>query len=293
MCELTYGLFAQEEKDTRQSPSFYHMALNEAHQTVSLLKHFRWTWVGLFVVDDDTGEHFLQSLEPLLTQNGICLAFTGRIIKRSSLTLNVDDFNYLTSTTYLPFGNSKASTFILYGRSTTIAWLMTLLSFEGSGYKENPSLRKVWIMMGQVDFALTGFQRNWDFQFYQGAIFFTIHSDNLKGFLTSLQNVKPYRTQGDGFLKPFWEQAFDCSLPETQEPPKDIGACTREERLESLAGPVFEMSMTGHSYSIYNSVYAVAHALYALQSFRSNHAPMVHREVPEFQDPQPWQVAAS
>ncbi|XP_077171473.1 vomeronasal type-2 receptor 26-like [Paroedura picta] len=286
--QFTYGLFAQEEKDTRQLPSFYHRALNEAHQTMKLLKHFGWTWVGLFVLDDETGEHFSHSLEPLLTQNGICLAFTERLLSKS-LTMSLDYFNYLASTSYLAFGYSKASTFILYGRPTTITWLMTLLSFVDSGYKDNPPQGKVWIMTGQVDFVLTGIQRNWNFQFYQGAIFFMIHSDSPEGFQKFLQHVKPYRKHDD-FLGHFWEQAFDCSFPKTQEPLKDSSTCTGEERLESLPQPIFEMSMSGHSYVIYNSVYAVAHALYALQSFRSSRKPMVPMGVPEVQSLQPWQL---
>ncbi|XP_060112523.1 vomeronasal type-2 receptor 26-like [Heteronotia binoei] len=42
-----------------------------------------------------------------------------------------------------------------------------------------------------------------------------------------LQNVKPYRTQGDGFLKDFWEQAFGCSFPKSEEPMKSDGTSSK------------------------------------------------------------------
>nr|XP_056719677.1 vomeronasal type-2 receptor 26-like [Euleptes europaea] len=287
--QLTYGLFAQDEKDIRQLPSFYHMVLNEAQQTMRLIKHFQWTWVGLFVVDNDSGEQFSRSLEPSLTQNGICLAFIETILSRRH-EVSMDYFNYVISRAYLPFIDSKASAVILYGRPTTINWLMTLVSVAGPGLKENPSLRKVWIMAGHVDFALTFLQRSWDFGFFQGAIFFTIHSEKLAGFQKFLQNVKPCRTEGDGFMKDFWEQAFECSFPKSEEPMKSDGTCTGEERLENLPGPVFEMSMTGHSYSIYNAVYAVAHALQSMSTSRSRHRPTMDSQGALFQDLQPWQL---
>ncbi|KAF7234551.1 Taste receptor type 1 member 1 [Varanus komodoensis] len=51
----------------------------EGHQylvIISLLKHFGWTWIGLFVVEGDQGEFFLQAMETLFSTHGICAGFT-------------------------------------------------------------------------------------------------------------------------------------------------------------------------------------------------------------------------
>ncbi|KAM6449209.1 vomeronasal type-2 receptor 26-like [Liasis olivaceus] len=80
--QLTYGSFAPEESYMTPPPTLYRMVPNEAGQymgIIQLLQHFGWTWVGLFITDDDSGEHFLQVLESLLSQNGICSAFTTKI----------------------------------------------------------------------------------------------------------------------------------------------------------------------------------------------------------------------
>uniref|UniRef100_A0ACB8ET20 Uncharacterized protein n=1 Tax=Sphaerodactylus townsendi TaxID=933632 RepID=A0ACB8ET20_9SAUR len=45
---------------------------------VQLLLHFSWKWVGLIAMDNQAGEYFLQTMEKMLSENGICLAFTER-----------------------------------------------------------------------------------------------------------------------------------------------------------------------------------------------------------------------
>ncbi|XP_060112549.1 vomeronasal type-2 receptor 26-like [Heteronotia binoei] len=256
---------------------------------IRLLQYFRWTWVGLFAVDDESGEHFMQALQVLLLKNKMCLAFTERIPNQSDWDI-FGAIMDLASKIHLPFIQSKANTFILYGETKTISRLIALMFMGDINYKENISYRKVWIITSQVDFALTGSQRAWDFDFFHGAICFTIHSNKLLAFQKFLHTVKPSWTKGDGFLKDFWEQAFDCTFPNQQELMKVDGTCTGEEKLEDLPGSLFEMYMTGHSYSIYNAVYAIAHALHIASSSRMNQRTMVGSQRVQFQQLQPWQV---
>ncbi|XP_015268951.1 PREDICTED: vomeronasal type-2 receptor 26-like [Gekko japonicus] len=288
--QLTYGSFAQEERSTRQSPSFYHMVPNEAQQCtgiVKLLQHFGWTWVGLFAVDDDSGDRFLQSLQPLFSQHRICWAFTERIPNQVNWD-NLYDLTNVASNIYLPFGDTKAHTFIFYGESRTVITLNYAIFLADYGYKENMSLRKVWIMTAQVDFALTGLQRASDIQFFQGALSFRIHLKEPLGFHDFLNKIKPYWEYKDGFFKEFWEQAFACSLLNLWDPEKDDASCTGEERLDSLPGHVFEMSMTGHSYSIYNAVHATAHALHAMHTSMSKYREILWSKRLEFHHLQAW-----
>nr|XP_056719697.1 vomeronasal type-2 receptor 26-like [Euleptes europaea] len=258
------------------------MVLNEAKQymgIIQLLQNFQWTWIGLFAVDDDGGEHFMKVLEPLLSQNGMCLAFMHRIPSHDYWS-SLEDINNLELHIYLPFTDRRVHTYILYGESRTLIILITILCGGSWEYEENASFQKVWIMTAQIDFALTGFHRIWSYQYFHGALSFAIHSNKLLGFHKFLQDIKLYQAHDNDFLKTFWEQAFDCICLNPQEPTTD-GACTGEEKLESLPATLFEMHMTGHSYSIYNAVYAVAHALHAIYSSRSSD---------ELRDLQPWQL---
>ncbi|XP_053117026.1 vomeronasal type-2 receptor 26-like [Hemicordylus capensis] len=254
------------------------MVPNEAAQytgIVRLLLHFGWNWVGLFAVEDDSGYRFLRFLEPLLSQNRICSAFTQRI--PSKLHLNKGKaYESILSKIYLLFTESKANTFILYGETKAFMWLRYFMLIIAETYKDITSVsRKVWIITAQIEYAFGGFQKDLDLQLFQGSIFFTIHSKELIGFQTFLKTPGPYWAQGDGFLKVFWEHAFDCSIPNPGVLTKVDGACNGKERLESLPGSAFEMDMTGHSYSIYNAVYVVAHALHTMHSSGSKHRAML------------------
>ncbi|XP_062993280.1 vomeronasal type-2 receptor 26-like [Elgaria multicarinata webbii] len=261
------------------------MVPNEAHQytgIIHLLKHFGWTWVGLLAVDDDSGAHFLRFLEPLLSKNGICSAFVARIPKQA-VWFSTEVFRDLKSNVLVHFTESKVNTFVFYGETMSVILLKIVSNYMDEEFG------KLWIMTAQMDFALTRFGDS-DLQLFYGALSFTIHSNEPQGFDTFLQMTKPCRTQTNGFLKEFWEQAFDCSFPDCNVPARDSETCSGEERLENLPGAFFEMRMTGHSYGIYNAVYAVAHALSDLISSRSKHRARVERKRVELQDLKTWQL---
>ncbi|XP_054850312.1 vomeronasal type-2 receptor 26-like [Eublepharis macularius] len=297
--QFSYGSFEPEEDERTDFPSFYRMASNQALQyqgIVQLLLHFQWKWVGILTSSDDDGEQFSRNLEPLFSQNGICPAF----IEILTDTLDFSDFEQLFSVSLskIPFFlDIKVNAFVLDGEVLSIMWVAALLwmttkwsHLSDFAYKGDISVGKVWITTAQIDFIFTTIQRNWDIQMFHGALSFNIHSKELPGFRTFLQKTNPQRTKADGFIKDFWEQAFECTfLLSSNDPEEGNKLCTGEERLESLPGPVFEMGMTGHSYSIYNAVYALAHASHALYSSRFKHREIQNEGMISPSDVDPWQ----
>nr|XP_056719713.1 vomeronasal type-2 receptor 26-like [Euleptes europaea] len=268
------------------------MVSNETPQymgIIQLLLHFAWMWVGLFVVDDNSGEHFLKALETLFFQNRICLDFTEKIPNQSRWD-SLNDLNDLISKVYRPLTQSKANTFIINGGSMTIIAMNTWLFLGDPEYEEKPLYRKVWITTAQIHFIQSSILKGLSFYLFQGALSFTVCTNELLGFKNFLQNINPYWTQGNDFLKAFWAQAFGCVFPNPNEQIKINERCTGEERLESLPGPVFEMRLSGHSYSIYNAVYAVAHALHAMYSSRSNHRATVGGKRDAYPGSWPWEL---
>ncbi|KAL8176429.1 UNVERIFIED_CONTAM: hypothetical protein K2H54_034263 [Gekko kuhli] len=161
---------------------------------------------------------------------------------------------------------STAKAVVVHGEVQTIILLELFL--RAAEFKDIPmrTKAKVWILTAQMDFASTEFQKTWDIDFIHGALSFTVHSTEVLGFVQFLRERDPASEKEDGFIGDFWKQAFGCTLPGTTGATNDDKICTGEEKLENLPGSVFEMSMTGHSYSIYTAVYLVAHALRIMYS---------------------------
>ncbi|XP_077774164.1 vomeronasal type-2 receptor 26-like [Podarcis muralis] len=268
---------------------------------IQLLLYFGWKWVGLLTPDNEAGEHFLQIIEPMLYKNRICSAFTEKIWYHLHVTGNmfdtVDDVVRGSKLFTRAFIMSKANAVVIYGGSQSIAWLLnaaktmmvTLLIYH-------PHIKlpegKVWITTAQIDFTLHTVQKNTgiNIQMFHGALSFAIHSKETHSFQDFIQHVNPYWEDGDGFIKDLWEQAFGCSLSNSTASKYFYVTCTGEEMLESLPASFFEMSMTGHSYSIYNAVYALAHALQIMFPAGANHKGTESRERLSHQNLKPWQV---
>nr|XP_034957597.1 vomeronasal type-2 receptor 26-like [Zootoca vivipara] len=299
--QISYGSFEPAVKNQIKFPSFYRMVPSETLQyrgIIELLLHFKWKWVGLYAIDNEGGDRFLQTMEEMLLQNGICSAFTERAQTHLRLSDSIQEMLYHKQSTLPVFMQSNANAVVIYGESASITWLGAVIGGIKIGqmlFLQNKRLStaKVWVTTAQIDFTLYPIQTitDMDRHMFHGAISFTIHSKEIEDFQKFLQLVNPSWANEDGFIKVFWEQAFSCSLSNSSAvSPFTYRRCTGEEMLESLPAPYFEMSMTGHSYSIYNAAYALAHALHILQSagLKRSARDSSNRMVP--QNVEPWQL---
>lgn len=266
------------------------MVPNEDHQHIGLLRlllHFRWTWVGVIARDSFNGEKFVKMITAKFPLSAICFAFVQRVktVKVSDIW---DTINWLVELYNISM-KSHANALIFYDENILVLrWLLYLPELQMVTVEPRG---KVWIMTIEIELTSLLYQRSWDIQVFHGALSFSVHSNEVLGFQNFLQTKNSVLTRGDGFVKDFWEQAFDCRFPNPISDDKPEKICTGKEKLENLPGNIFEMSMTGHSYNIYNAVYAVAHALQAIQSYQSKHEGMMNgRRVNIQEDLQPWQV---
>uniref|UniRef100_A0A8D2INR9 G-protein coupled receptors family 3 profile domain-containing protein n=1 Tax=Varanus komodoensis TaxID=61221 RepID=A0A8D2INR9_VARKO len=274
--QLTYGSFLPPQGAKKQMPFLYQMVPNEVQQylgAVRLLQHFGWTWIGLAAVYDDRGNRFLQTMVPMLSQHGICYEFILRIPKLDYVD-EIIGWAWKDRKSFEIAFASKANVFFVYGEPPSVQILRILLFV--APVLGLPPLCKVWIVTSHWDFALLPLHRNWDTQTFHGSITFSVHSNQPLGFRKFVQMVKPSWAKGDGFIQDFWENAFNCLLSMADVMQEDKESCSGDEKLETLPGILFEMNMMGHSYNVYNSVYAVAHAVNAIYESSSKHRKWLH-----------------
>ncbi|XP_066486751.1 vomeronasal type-2 receptor 26-like [Tiliqua scincoides] len=288
--QLVYGSVPVLNHETK-AVFFHRMFPKSDHQYKGFLKlllHFGWTWVGVIYVPGDSGEWFVQNVLPTFTQEGICFAFVEALPKES-FSNEVYEMLELWHGAYKTILGSTATVVLLYGeiQSTALSRIFPLLK----EYEDIPmkTKGKVWIMPAQMDFTSLPFQRTFSVEFMHGAISFAVPSKEVVGFQKFLQSRNPASDREDGFIKFFWEQAFDCFSPDSNKDNDNGIPCSGAEKLETLPSSVFEVSMTSHSYSVYNAVYAVAHALHALHSSQYKHRTMVDSGRWRFLNQQPWQ----
>ncbi|XP_054850241.1 vomeronasal type-2 receptor 26-like [Eublepharis macularius] len=239
-----------------------------------LLKYFSWTWIGIISLNEENAERFVQNVVPMFSQSDICVEFI-EIFPRIRFSNDFDKVMAEGAETYIAVMRSTATAVVLHGEFETIMVLRILIHY--SEFADISVKTKIWIMMAEMDFTSASFQRTWDFDFMHGAISLAIHSKQPQGFQRFLQRRNPASHKEDGFIRDFWQHAFNCLLSDSEGDETVEGACTGEEKLEALPVSVFDMSMTGHSYSIYNAVYAVAHALKTMPSSTFNQRAMMGR----------------
>ncbi|XP_062992918.1 vomeronasal type-2 receptor 26-like [Elgaria multicarinata webbii] len=279
--QLIYGPAPIMNAKTPGLP-FYQLAPQECLQhegILSLLLQFKWLWIGIGVMDNDNGERFLQVVIPLFSKSGVCFAFIERVPKLS-FDNEINDGFKQGEKIYDKVMGSKANIVVVHGESYSTALFLFLPYFSSYLSEQEVMAKKikgkVWITTAQTEFTLLVLQRNWDVELFHGAISFRIHSSDLPGFQQFLESRNPSSSKEDGFIRDFWQQAFGCVFWDSTMGKADGDICTGEEKLESLPGSFFEMSTIGHSYCMYNAVYAVAHALHhAMSSSRAEHGAVV------------------
>uniref|UniRef100_A0A670ZA92 G-protein coupled receptors family 3 profile domain-containing protein n=1 Tax=Pseudonaja textilis TaxID=8673 RepID=A0A670ZA92_PSETE len=234
---------------------------------LQLLLHFQWTWIGVLYDNDNNGERFVQDALPAFSERGICFDYIERFPVITSVT-DIDKMVTEGLHLYEVITESITNVSIIYGEIETMIFVRmcsTLSKYEAISIMAKG---RVYIMTAQMEFTSFPFQKKEGIDLLHGALSLAVHSKEVLRFTDFLQLINAGSEVEDGFIQGFWEEAFGCFFPESTIDRQERVPCTGKEKLENLPASIFEMSMTSHSYSIYNAVYAMAYALHNMLSFQ-------------------------
>ncbi|XP_069923677.1 vomeronasal type-2 receptor 116-like [Oryctolagus cuniculus] len=248
--QITYGPFDPLLSDKDRFPSLYQMATSDSsvvHGMISLLLHFGWTWVALFVSDDMKGEQFLRYFETEMVKKGLCVAFTQKLPATKRLYASTD-ITFMTGISL-----SSANVHILYGEVRSLI----NVDFAGEYFL---TVGKVWIMVAKWNIVVHETYRA--LHSFHGGFSFSPRKGEIPGLKHFLKTVDPSHYPEDFYFTKLWFHIFTC-LP-SGSLCGEIGDCPPNTSLEFSPGDIDIMTISDSSYFIYNAVYAVAHTLHKM-----------------------------
>ncbi|XP_077169588.1 vomeronasal type-2 receptor 26-like [Paroedura picta] len=130
--QLAYGSFMSAHSNQLPVSSLYQMVPNEATQymgVIRLFHHFQWTWIVLFVADDDSGDKFMQIMVPMLSENGICFDFTVKLIQQTYFQ-EVVDVLFMQIENLAVLSQTKANVHFVYGENSSM-FVLRLMELKG------------------------------------------------------------------------------------------------------------------------------------------------------------------
>lgn len=252
------------------------MAPKVTHQEkgiIKLLLHFRWTWVGFIVPDHDDGERFARSMKAVVSESGICVAFTHRI--PTAFYLRQQEFLEDVLCFLQQLTQRKANVLIYYGDASSMFFLPHML-IEAEE-ESNAPLGKVWITTALWGFTLSTSFVYWDIKFFHGALSFIAHRNERS------KSEDLFFVQDEYSV--VWSETFDCSSST-----KTWTRCFGKEKLKGLPPAWFGKVLSAESYTIYNAVYIIAHALHVMVTSTFNRMRTAKEDRWHLWSIQPWQV---
>ena len=193
--QINFGPYDLLLSDRGQYSSLYQMAPKYTLiplGIVSLMVHFRWSWVGLILPDDHKGNKILSDFRKEMERKRICTAFVKMIPATWTSSFvkfweNMDDTNII----------------IIYGDSDTLEGLMRNIG-------QRLFTWKVWIM--NIEYNVFDRADYFMLDLFHGSLIFKHHYRENFEFTKFIQTVNPNKYPEDIYLPKLWYFFFKCSF---------------------------------------------------------------------------------
>ncbi|XP_032746601.1 vomeronasal type-2 receptor 116-like isoform X2 [Rattus rattus] len=245
--QISYGPFQTIFSDNDQFPYLYQMTPKDtslALAMVSFILYFNWNWVGLLISDNDEGNQFLLELRKETQNKEVCFAFVNM------MKSNEFSFDYKTEMYYKQIVTSSTNVIIIYGETESIIEL----SFRTW---QSPVMQRIWITKSELNFPTS--KRDLTHGTFYGSLAFLQNHGEISGFKNFAETRYHLRSRDLNLLIPEWKYfSYEISASNC----KILRNFSSNASLEWLTGQMFHMAFNDKSHSIYNAVYAMAHALH-------------------------------
>ncbi|XP_021004811.1 vomeronasal type-2 receptor 116-like [Mus caroli] len=266
--QITFGPYDPFLSDRGQYPSLYQMAPKDTSLSlaiVSLMVHFRWSWIGLILPDDHKGNKILSDFRQEMERKRICTAFVKMIPATWTSSFvkfweNMDDTNII----------------IIYGDIDSLEGLMRNIG-------QRLLTWHVWVM--NIEPHIIEYDNHFMLDSFHGSLIFKHNYRENFEFTKFIRTVNPKKYPEDIYLPKMWYLFFMCSFSDINC--QVLDSCQTNASLDMLPSQIFDVVMSEESTSIYNGVYAVAHSLHEMRLQQLQTQPYENEEGMEFF---PWQL---
>nr|XP_033771554.1 vomeronasal type-2 receptor 116-like [Geotrypetes seraphini] len=257
--------------DPVKYPYFYRTVPNELHLCAAigkLLNYFGWKWVNIFSSNDESSMRAVQILRKGIEQYGGCIEFHETFPHQGRLT------HPLLEKIHRAIRKSSAMNIYYFNHND-------VFSLEYIQYLQ------IWLKNGQVFITISKIELIKKIQKHveisNKFFIFKPYKKVMPNFLKFIREMKPIWLAKDYWAKDWWEALCDSRCPKHIK--RDCNFTYKIKLLIHCLSTFFESS-----YSVYNAVYAVAHALHDMIISGSGNGTTWTRENREVLYSLPWKL---
>ncbi|NXB55514.1 CASR protein, partial [Struthidea cinerea] len=296
--QVSYASSSRLLSNKNQFKSFLRTIPNDEHQATAMadiIEYFRWNWVGTIAADDDYGRPGIEKFREEAEERDICIDFSELISQYS----DEEEIQQVVEV----IQNSTARVIVVFSSGPDLEPLIKEIvrrNITGKIWLAS----EAWASSSLI--AMPEF-----FRVIGSTIGFALKAGQIPGFREFLQKVHPKKSTNNGFAKEFWEETFNCYLPDgSKNSPastsfhkgheEGLGAgngtsafrppCTGDENITNVETPYMDYTHLRISYNVYLAVYSIAHALQDIYTCTPGKGLFTNGSCADIKKVEAWQV---
>ncbi|NXR82064.1 CASR protein, partial [Pycnonotus jocosus] len=296
--QVSYASSSRLLSNKNQFKSFLRTIPNDEHQATAMadiIEYFRWNWVGTIAADDDYGRPGIEKFREEAEERDICIDFSELISQYS----DEEEIQQVVEV----IQNSTARVIVVFSSGPDLEPLIKEIvrrNITGKIWLAS----EAWASSSLI--AMPEF-----FRVIGSTIGFALKAGQIPGFREFLQKVHPKKSPNNGFAKEFWEETFNCYLPDGSKispastsfhkgHEEGLGAgngtsafrppCTGDENITSVETPYLDYTHLRISYNVYLAVYSIAHALQDIYTCTPGKGLFTNGSCADIKKVEAWQV---